>query len=668
MRHLLLSSIFFIAASVWADGPADNVADRVRPVPPTGVEVSAEARQGLESGLSELGKSLDELRASKNRAATNYWPDVAIYYNAVWYALKYNEFFSTNEVKAAAELLRKGLERAEQLKEGSAPWTARAGLVVRGYLSKIDGSVQPYGLVVPGSFTNSPGMPHRLDTWFHGRDEKLSELNFLTQRERSPGEFTPANAFVLHLYGRYCNANKMAGEIDLLEALDHVKSNYRIDENRIVIRGFSMGGAAAWHFAVHYAGRWAAAAPGAGFSETPDFLKVFQSESLQPTDYEKTLWHWYDCTDWALNLFNCPTVAYSGEIDKQKQAADIMAKALAVEGMKLTHIIGPNTPHRYEPGAKAEVNRRIDAIVAKGRNPVPDEVRFTTWTLRYNEMLWVRLDGMEKHWERAVVNAKIAGPKKVEVQTKNATALTLQMPSGGCPLDPTVKPTVVIDGKELEADAVETDRSWTAHFRKEGGQWRRVETSRSIGLVKRHGLQGPIDDAFMDSFIFVTPTGQAWHEQSAKWFKGEQQHAIDQWRSQFRGIARAATDEALTEEQIAQHNLVLWGDPQSNKVLAKILDRLPLQWSKDSIRIGDKTFSSADHVPALIFPNPLNPERYVVLNSGFTFREYDYLNNARQIAKLPDYAVIDISKPVTSRAPGGVAMAGFFNEHWELKE
>ena len=41
----------------------------------------------------------------------------------------------------------------------------------------------------------------------------------------------------------------------------------------------------------------------------------------------------------------------------------------------------------------------------------------------------------------------------------------------------------------------------------------------------------------------------------------------------------------------------------------------------------------------LIYPNPLNPKQYVVLNSGFTFREYDYLNNARQVPKLPDWAV-----------------------------
>jgi hypothetical protein len=104
--------------------------------------------------------------------------------------------------------------------------------------------------------------------------------------------------------------------------------------------------------AVHHAGLWAAAAPGAGFAETPDFLKVFQNEKLKPTWYEQKLWHLYDCTDWAANLYHCPTVAYSGGNDKQKQAADIMATAMAKVGMELVHIIGPKTGHSYHPDAK----------------------------------------------------------------------------------------------------------------------------------------------------------------------------------------------------------------------------------------------------------------------------------------------------------------------------
>ena len=82
--------------------------------------------------------------------------------------------------------------------------------------------------------------------------------------------------------------------------------------------------------------------------------------------------------------------------------------------------------------------------------------------------------------------------------------------------------------------------------------------------------------------------------------------------------------------------------------------------------IGRDDLRGEHHVPVLIYPNPLNPKRYVVLNSGFTFREYDYLNNARQVPKLPDFAVVDIDVPVSSRAPGGIVTAGFFTEEWTL--
>ena len=51
------------------------------------------------------------------------------------------------------------------------------------------------------------------------------------------------------------------------------------------------------------------------------------------------------------------------------------------------------TPHRYHPDAKKEIDRRLDSILARGRNPVPRRVRFATWTLRYNQMNWVTVDG-----------------------------------------------------------------------------------------------------------------------------------------------------------------------------------------------------------------------------------------------------------------------------------
>ena len=513
--------------------------------------------------------------------------------------------------------------------------------------------------------------PHRfrLDVWCHGRGETLSEVNFIRDRQSSPGEFTPPNAFVLHPYGRYCNANKFAGEIDLFEALDHIKKHYPIDDDRLVMRGFSMGGAACWQFAVHYPSMWAAAAPGAGFSETADFLKVFQNEAVQPTWYEKKLWHLYDCTDYALNLFNCPTVAYSGERDRQKQAADMMAKALEAEGIEMAHIIGAKAGHNYTPEARAEINRRIDSIAGAGRDPLPYNVHFTTWTLRYNRSSWVQIDGLEQHWERARVDGsavwRLRGDAP-QIKTKNVSALTLAISRRSTGHSTSARNReVIIDGDDIEAPKPLSDRSWTAHFQKVSGKWKAVASARRRQASQttrsarpdRRCLHGQLHDGKADR-----PSAQRSHRQ------------VDEHRDETRHRSLAAS---VPRRRLGSRMTKTSPRPTSTPItsFSGAIPPATPSWPRSSAssrsigtrnacRSGNRRYDAGHHVPVLIYPNPLNPKRYVVLNSGFTFREYDYLNNARQVPKLPDFAVVDIDVPVSSRSPGGIVTAGFFTEDW----
>jgi hypothetical protein len=186
--------------------------------------------------------------------------------------------------------------------------------------------------------------------------------------------------------------------------------------------------------------------------------------------------------------------------------------------------------------------------------------------------------------------------------------------------------------------------------------------------VKRHGLQGPIDDALMDSFMIVRPTGKAFHEKTGAFEVSECDRAIDMWRKLFRGEARVKKDGEITDADIAAHNLILFGDPSSNKVLGRVAAKLPIGWTADKVSVGGQTFASDHHVPLLVYPNPLNPKKYVVLNSGFTFRDGDRVSNSRQTPKLPDWAIVDINTPATPQVPGAIPAAGFFDEQWRISE
>ncbi len=230
--------------------------------PPPGIKISNQDRSELNNGAKSL---IEKIHTLKNEPLIE---DIIIFYNAVRYALDDDMFYKKEDVRSAHKLLKLGQKRASQLKAGKHPWTAAKGLVVRGYRSRLDDSVIPYGVDVPDNYNSSKRDRLRLDIWLHGRNNILSEIRFLTERLKRPSQFRPENTIVLHPYGRFCNAYKFAGEIDVLESLDHVKTQYPIDALRMSMRGFSMRGAGAWHLGAHYAGLWASVSPGAGFVDT----------------------------------------------------------------------------------------------------------------------------------------------------------------------------------------------------------------------------------------------------------------------------------------------------------------------------------------------------------------------------------------------------------------
>lgn len=426
-----------------------------------------------------------------------------------------------------------------------------------------------------------------------------------------------------------------------------------------------MGGASAWHLAAHYADRWFASNPGAGFAESRRFLRLNERQVAETPWYERKLWRLYDVPDWSANLLSVPIVAYSGEKDGQKQAADVMAESLREWGVELTHVIGPDTEHRYEPGAAAEVERRMAALAVRGRDRDPRSLRFVTYTLRYDRMDWLTVDALGQHWERASVSGLVERDL-VALQTENVTALTVDFPPGS-ELTPVSGPMVVkVDGQEIRGPLVGSDRSWKLSIHREGDDWKAGPLPQD-GPRKKHGLQGPIDDAFLDSFLFVVPGDTCRSAEVQKWVEAESGRAIEQWRRQFRGEPRVKKDVDVTEQDVATSHIVAWGDPLSNAYLRTIVDRLPIGWGPEKIRVGDREFDAAHHAAIVICPNPKNPERYLVINSGPTQREFDYLNNARQTPKLPDWAVVDVTTPPDARGPGKVVAADFFGERWELR-
>src|SRR5262245_46253359 len=199
------------------------------PVPPTAAE-----RQEIEHRLTELASSVKALGASKADPALI--ADVDIYRKAAEYILRFPEEFATKTLVAdTLKVLDTGLTRARELKAGAPSWTKRKGHVVRGYVSRLDGSVQPYGVIVPPSYDGSK--PVRLDIWQHGTNRTLNEVAFIIQQEKD-APVPPAQDYIqIEPLGRTNVAYRWAGEADMFESLASVQKHYNIDPKRIVLRG-----------------------------------------------------------------------------------------------------------------------------------------------------------------------------------------------------------------------------------------------------------------------------------------------------------------------------------------------------------------------------------------------------------------------------------------------
>ena len=173
-----------------ADGPADNRVDKVRPVPPPGVTARrttiARRFRTVSTNWPSRSTRLRDVAQGESRACWRSCQMCRSMKRPSAGRLPITSSSTSGKSRPRRNCSSRAWRAPGSCGEGKAPWNTATGLVVRGYVSKIDGSVQPYGLVVPASY--QPNSPHhfRLDVWCHGRGETLSELNFINGRQSSP--------------------------------------------------------------------------------------------------------------------------------------------------------------------------------------------------------------------------------------------------------------------------------------------------------------------------------------------------------------------------------------------------------------------------------------------------------------------------------------------------
>lgn len=599
-------------------------------------QITPQQREHLTVKLEELSDAAAQLPADirpEDRA------DIEVCLKAARWALRHDEFPKKDYIGQTEKVLSLAATRIERVKSGQSP-DGSDHTSIRGYRSRVDDSYQPYAVSFPANFDPDSTRSLPLHLKLHGRANAMNEVNFFHRHQgRRPAE--TQYWIQLDVYGRGNNAYRWAGETDVFEALADVLRRYRIDEQRITLHGFSMGGAGAWHLGMHHPHRWSSVGAGAGFV---DFYKYQKQIKQRPPHQHLTLGI-YDAVDYALNAFNVPVVAYGGEKDAQLLAARSMTDAAARQDVDIKLLIGPGMGHKFDPDSLAQFMAFHDEHTQSGRPRFGQRkhIRFTTRTLKYNTCDWLSIEEVGRPYAETTVDALIDDTGTLQITTTNVTVLRLARG---------IASRVEIDGTELPFESAADGLLPDVYYsRGASGQWSVLDyqTSKAFpnnsALHKRHNLQGPIDDAFMEAFVCVKPTGTPTSDAHHEWAMWTLDRFAMEWDQWMRGELPVVPDTAVTDELARQKHLILFGDPTTNLVIRRIVDQLPLKWDKDSITVRGTDHSTDSHGLAMVFPNPLNPKRYVVINSGHTFHERDFrASNSWLFPRLGDGAVIRFTK------------------------
>ena len=185
--------------------------------------LTAKEQQTIDRALQTLQQSLKQMR-DQNRPRRDL-VDAVIFHKGLTWALQYDRQFTPADITLLQTAILRGQQRAQALARNRKPWAMRKGRVALGYVSQVDESVQPYGVIIPNNY--DPSRPIRLDVVLHGstRPVGLSELRFIARFDEGDQQTdsVPDQPFIeLHPLGRVENGYRWAGETDVFEAIEDV--------------------------------------------------------------------------------------------------------------------------------------------------------------------------------------------------------------------------------------------------------------------------------------------------------------------------------------------------------------------------------------------------------------------------------------------------------------
>jgi len=440
-------------------------------------------------------------------------------------------------------------------------------------VSSADGSEQPYAIYIPRGF--DPPKSYGLLISLHSEDsnhrQNLAQVLGIVGRGTMPAPGSPfpplgdRELIVACPLARGTMGYQGIAEQDVYDVLADVERRYPVDRDRVYLTGISMGAGGALWLAETRPDIWAGVA-----AMCPDSMPG--SEEL------------------AANLLHVPVRLYHGELDTIVPVASSRAwqRRLLDAGVPAAYTEYPETRHNVWTMAYSR-DGAFDWLAAQRRNRWPERVHFIARSYRHSSAYWVRIDSLTPGVP-AEIDAHRAANGNIEVTTKNLDGFTLTAHES--------QPAqIAVDGAVLRLK-----RGAPLSFNKSAAGWRQ---GLAAGAGKRAGAEGPIVRALSGRQIYVYGTlGARSDDEIAERRKVAESAA--NWstvRTHLQLAFPVKADREVTAADLDSADVILFGTAESNTLVARFADRLPIELRPDAADYG------------LLFVAPIG-KHYALVDSG----------------------------------------------------
>jgi len=560
----------------------------------------------------------------------------------------------------------KELDRyAAALEKGVDPFEGRTGPTRRALRSPVDGELSEVGVYLPPWY--KPGGSRKLPLvvglhglngysmgvmrWLFGGDDPKREQGW---EDRHVGKLPDLDAVVLTPFAHGNSLYRELGETDVMNAVAWAMRAFPIDPTRVTITGMSMGGIGSAYIPLRRPHVFAAAEPLCGYHSY--FVRSdVAGRALRP--WERFLAEERSNAFWAENGAHLPLFIVHGTQDLPEENSGVLIERYEKLGFPVKHE-HPESGHNvwqetYEDlkGLKWLLNRRADLH--------PAHVRFKTSRTRWNRSAWVTVDELASESGWAEIDARVR-PKARTITGSTSGVAQVSFARDVAELERGAV-TVVLDNQRLAFDEEEP-----LVASREGSSWKKGPAQHA-GVWKHGTVTGPLRDVFHEPILFV------WASDASEARATEQvARSFAKIRPGVQVSYPVTSDaELLARGEPLANDRALFLVGRTNKVTAA-LDRaaggFPVRVDESGVTVGRDRFTGRELGAAFIRPNPLRPERYVVVVAGV---DVPGTLRATSLPDLvPDFVVWDEAlAPARGQVllgAGALRAGGFFTKEWAL--